>query len=69
MEECGELLSVLAKSKRHRTGRDEIISELADVSIMVEQMALFYGELEYISEKERKLLRLKERLANHSLEE
>lgn len=64
MEECGELLNVLAKAKRDRAGKDEIITELADVSIMVEQMAFFYGEKDFLIEKERKLQRLKERLAN-----
>lgn len=62
VEECGELLNVLAKAKRERAGRDEIITELADVSIMVEQMAFLYGIDEFKVEKERKLKRLKERL-------
>lgn len=62
MEECGELLNVLAKAKRGRASKEEIITELADVSIMVEQMAFFYGEKDFIIEKERKLQRLKERL-------
>lgn len=62
MEECGELLNVLAKAKRDRAGKDEIITELADVSIMVEQMAFFYGEKDFLIEKERKLQRLKKRL-------
>ena len=62
MEECGELLNVLAKAKRDRAGNDEIITELADVSIMVEQMAFFYGEKDFLIEKERKLQRLKKRL-------
>ncbi len=64
MEECGELLNVLAKAKRNRASKDEIITELADVSIMVEQMAFFYGEKDFLIEKDRKLQRLKERLAN-----
>lgn len=62
MEECGELLNVLAKAKRGRASKEEIITELADVSIMVEQMASFYGEKDFLIEKERKLQRLKERL-------
>lgn len=62
MEECGELLNILAKAKRDRAGKDEIITELADVSIMVEQMAFFYGEKDFLIEKERKLQRLKKRL-------
>lgn len=69
MEECGELLNILAKAMRNRAKRDEIISELADVQIMCEQMAFFYGEREFIAEKERKLLRLKKRLANHESNE
>lgn len=63
VEECGELLDAIAKSYRNRTGRDDIITELADVSIMVEQMAFFYGLDEFRAEKERKLLRIKERLS------
>lgn len=62
MEECGELLNVIAKSNRSRVTISEIITELADVSIMVEQMAFFYGWDEFQSEKDRKLERLKERL-------
>lgn len=64
MEECGELLSVLSKAKRNRSSRAEIITELADVSIMIEQMAVLYGENDFAIEKERKLQRLKKRLAN-----
>lgn len=64
MEECGELLNVLAKAKRNRSSRAEIITELADVSIMIEQMAVFYGENDFAIEKERKLQRLKKQLAN-----
>lgn len=64
VEECGELLDVIAKSYRNRAGKDDIITELADVSIMVEQMAFFYGLGEFRAEKERKLLRLKERLSS-----
>lgn len=62
VEECGELLNVLAKAKRGRVTQEEIITELADVSIMVEQMAFFYGEKDFIAEKERKLERLKKKL-------
>lgn len=65
IEECGELLNAIAKEKRDRAGKDEIITELADVSIIVEQLAFFYGEEDFKKEKERKLLRLKERLQKH----
>lgn len=62
IEECGELLNALAKLKRGRSTKEDIITELADVHIMVEQMAHFYGWEEFLAEKKYKLTRLKERL-------
>lgn len=62
IEECGELLDALAKLKRGRVEVKDLITELADVSIMCEQIGYFYGWEEFVAEKERKLLRLKERL-------
>lgn len=62
MEECGELLNVLAKAKRERSTPEEIITELADVSIMCDQMAHHFGKEAFLKEKERKLIRLKSRV-------
>ena len=62
MEETGEMLNALAKANRGRVTKEEVITELADVSIMMEQMAVHFGYEEFKSEKERKLNRLKERL-------
>lgn len=62
MEECGELLNVLAKANRKRVSNADIITELADVSIMIEQMAVYFGASAFRSEKERKLERLRRRL-------
>lgn len=62
VEECAELLNAIAKLKRGRSTKEEIITELADVHIMVEQMAFFFGWDEFEDEKERKLQRLWERL-------
>ena len=62
-EECGELLTALSHFLRGResdTGR--IITELADVSIMVEQLALHFGYDEFLKERTRKIERLKERM-------
>lgn len=58
MEEAGELLSALGKASRGRVTREEVITELADVSIMVEQMAVYFGLGKFEEEKERKLQRL-----------
>lgn len=62
IEECGELLDAIAKLKRGRSTKEEIITELADVQIMVEQMAFFFGWGDFKNEKKRKLQRLRERL-------
>lgn len=62
VEECGELLSALSKYDRGRVGVTEVITELADVSIMVEQMAVHFGYKDFVKERERKLERLKQRL-------
>ena len=62
MEESGEMLHALAKHSRGRSTNQEIITELADVWILMEQMAVAFGWDEFQEEKERKLQRLKERL-------
>ena len=62
MEETGELLSALGKFDRRRASEADVITELADVAILVEQMAIVFGLDDFKKEKERKLERLKERL-------
>lgn len=62
VEEVGELLNAIAKLKRNRSTKADIITELADVHIMVEQMALYFGWEEFEKEKEFKLKRLEDRL-------
>lgn len=62
MEESGEMLNALAKFNRGRSTEAEIRTELADVWILMEQMAVVFGWDEFQAEKERKLQRLKKRL-------
>ena len=64
-EECGELITAVARHKRGRARKEDIITELADVSIMVEQLAQLLGYEDYEKEKDRKLIRLKEKLSKH----
>lgn len=66
MEECAELIDAICKHYRGRNTTKDLITELADVHIMVEQMAVFYGIIEFTEEKKRKINRLKERLNLHS---
>ena len=66
VEECAELLNAVAKMKRGRAKKEDIITELADVSIMVEQLAFFYGWDDYKNEKERKLTRIEDKINHHT---
>lgn len=66
MEECAEFIDVLAKYDRGRADAKDVITELADVSIMAEQMAMLFGKEELEAEKERKLKRLLERINEKS---
>ena len=67
MEEVGEMLNALAKANRGRSKKEDIITELADVSIMMEQMAIYFGYDEFKKEKKRKLERLERRLNNDKI--
>lgn len=61
-EEMGELISALNKFQRGRIGIDGVITEIADVQIMVEQLSVMFGIDAVSLEKERKLRRLNYRL-------
>lgn len=61
-EECGELIAAVAQFKRGRTSHHDVMTELADVSIMVEQLATMMNYDDFEKEKDRKLMRLKEKL-------
>lgn len=63
VEECAEMIVAVNHFKRGRIGLTELTSELADITIMSEQITYAY-ELEYKVEKEieRKLARLQGRL-------
>lgn len=62
VEECSELLNAIAKYKRGRGNESAVIEELADVSVMVDQLSLYFGKAEFNRIKEAKLQRLYERV-------
>lgn len=61
-EECAELIDALCKEVRGRASEEEVVTEIADVMIMMEQLALIYGPERVAIEKARKLDRLEHRL-------
>lgn len=62
-EERSELINALCKYRRGRVSDSDVITEVADVMIMCEQMAFYFGKERVRAEKERKLQRLKEKLS------
>lgn len=65
VEEVGELLNAVGKMRRDRVTREDVITELADVTIMCEQIAQYVGWEDYEKELDYKLNRLNQRLLNH----
>jgi len=65
-EELGELNTALARHRRGRATKEEILTELADVTIMCEQLAYWLGYNDYEKEIDNKLTRLRdEKLAKY----
>lgn len=67
-EEVGELMSALNKFKRGRVKAEEVITEIADVQIMAEQLAEMFGSIDVQHEKNRKLYRLALRVQKRALQ-
>lgn len=62
VEECAELIVALRHFDRNRREVASVASEIADVVIMCEQMALLVGDEAVASEIVRKLDRLEQRM-------
>lgn len=62
VEECAELIDALAKSRRGRIAPADVITEIADVQIVLWQMMILYGTATVNAEIDRKLQRLRNRI-------
>lgn len=62
IQECSELITAICHRMENRATDDAVIDELADVSIMVEQLANVYGRSRVESRIEDKLNRQMERM-------
>lgn len=67
IEEMAELTDAIMKKTRGRRSDEDVISEIADVTIMMQLLALMYGESAVEKEINRKLERLKARMNIGSL--
>lgn len=65
IEECAELINALCKFRRQRVGPIDIVTEVADVQIMCEQLAYMFGEETVADERKRKIERLEKRIIKH----
>ena len=57
-EESGELLSAVNKFRRGRNTAQDVITELADVSLIIKAFAMYFGYDKFIEERNYKLERL-----------
>lgn len=62
IEECSELINALCKRFRSRGKDADVITEIADVTIMCQQMSLLFGEDEVKDEILRKQERMIDRM-------
>jgi NTP pyrophosphatase (non-canonical NTP hydrolase) len=58
IEECAELIAALKHFKRGKVDEEQIVSELADVTLMIGQLAWMFGEERVKSVVARKLEKL-----------
>ena len=65
IEEMAELLNAISKHRRDRVSREDICEEIADVSIMMIQLAYIFGVEDVNDFLEQKIDRLERRLAKH----
>ena len=63
VEECAELIATLNHLRRGRVDESAVADELADVYLMIGQLAYMLGEARVAAAVERKILRLRELLA------
>ena len=63
VEECAELIATLKHLRRGRVDESAVADELADVYLMIGQLAYMLGEARVAAAVERKILRLRELLA------
>lgn len=65
IEEMGELLVAINQHKRGRVSIEAVQEEIADVKIVMGQLALIFGEDEVSNFETEKLSRLQERIGKH----
>lgn len=58
IEECAELITALMHLRRQRLHEDEVIAEIADVSLMLGQLTYMFGAERVAKAKAEKIAKL-----------
>jgi len=59
VEECAELIAVLKHYRRGKVGEEEVVSELADVTLMLGQLTYMFGREKIERSIKQKVAKLK----------
>lgn len=62
VEEMGELITALSREQDGRATPADVITEIADVQLMIRQLMIIYGVEKCVNEYERKQRRLLRRI-------
>lgn len=68
-EECAEYIAALNRWKRGRITREKLLEEIADVSVMVQEMKVYFDIEHFEEHKIRRLNARIDRQINKELEE
>lgn len=66
IEEMGELITAISREQDGRATPEQVITEIADVQIMMRQLAIIYGADKVVKEIDRKQRRLLRRMDKES---
>ena len=72
IEEMGELITAISREQDGRATQEQVITEIADVQIMMRQLAFIYGidaVANEIDRKQRRLLRRMDKELKHQKEQ
>lgn len=64
-EECGELITAVARYYRGRASKEEVLEEVADVQLLLDQLAIILGNGEAIELERQKFVRFRDRLDSY----
>lgn len=63
VEECAELIAALKHYRRGKISKDQVIDELADVSLMIGQLRWMFGDADVDQAIETKIAKLERLLS------